>query len=82
MGPAGSALGRRVEPRLGQLDQPTTFPRSNRGNDGLGNARWLQPVEHDADDARGPTGGVPLQLDRNKAVPGKQRRADLDLAAR
>ena len=57
-------------------DQPVTLARSDLVDRAVGHARWLRTIEHSANHAGRPAGGVPLKLDGDEAVPGKQWRCD------
>jgi hypothetical protein len=65
---------------LGKFDYPIVLTAANFLNDGLRHLCRLQAVHHQANDARAPTGSVPLQLDEQEGVPGEKRALILLLA--
>jgi hypothetical protein len=56
------------------------FTAANFLNDGIRHLCRLQAVHHQPNDARAPTGSVPLQLDEQEGVPGEKRELTLVLA--
>jgi hypothetical protein len=64
-----------------KLDQTTTFPRADFSDDTVGNARGLDPIHDQANDADAPTGRVPLRLDGEEGISRKKRRPNLNPAA-
>src|SRR5262249_25006436 len=51
-------------------------------DDVIGHPRRPKPVHDQADDADAPASGMPLRFDRNEGISRKQRRPNLDPAAR
>src|SRR6516225_6415374 len=66
---------------LGQLDQPVALALTQVIDDVIGNARRLDAVHDQTDDAEAPGGGVPLRLDGEETITRKERRPDLDPAS-
>jgi hypothetical protein len=72
----------RLKPRaLGQLDQTVALALTQVIDDVIGNARRLDAVHDQTDDAEALAGGVPLRLNGEEGAPRKERRPDLDLAS-
>ena len=68
-----------LEPR--QLDQPVALALAEVIDDVIGDARRLDAVHDQANDAEAPPGGVLLCLDSEETITRKDRRPDLDPAS-
>ena len=62
--------------RLRQLDQTIALAAPKLGNDRIRHTGRRQAVEHDADHARRPARGVPLQRDQHEGVTREQSVAE------
>jgi len=69
----------RPELAAGYLDRSVALAGLDLGNDGVGDLGWMKAIHHQADHARTPTGGVPLQPNEQEGVTGEKRRLALPL---
>src|SRR5262249_48848405 len=66
---------------LGELNEAAALASLDLGDHSIGHARRLRTIEHDADHARRPARRVPLELDRDERVAGKEGRLEHPLQA-